>query len=588
MVSNKQTILNPKNILQEKIGSIEKSLEKGQNHLSENINSEMEDALHIAREIGDKNSEAMLYLLGAKYWRYLGQSEKSVDYNQLALQLSEEIGNNKITANAHYNLGVCYFDLNKLARALHHMQKAIAHDIYIGPILYGNLGLILFRLNKNSRALEYFYKSLEVASNPSSRFLSAIHLNIGAALRGLEKYDEAIENYRQSIQILGDKDSHFETDIGGRCLKNIGEIKMIQEKYDESLVYLNEAIAIFQTTHTSEEEMYCQTLIANVYMEQKEYDLASEILQKAFSIAVEKNYLLGKRSVLEFQIRCSKINGKFEDCIDYQNKMIELQSEYFYPEKKDKIEAILSNKEDKIDLLVAQKKEIQQQNQKLKQYNKELEQYAFIIAHDLKEPLCNISGFTSLLSERFSEHLDEEVMSYVQFIESGTQVMHNQLEDLLLYSTLRLEKDKVEPVNTSQIAQEVLTQLQNEIGVKEVKTHIEELPILHMQPKHIRWLFYQLLENVLKFKHTNRLCIIEINSLEKGGKTYIEIADNGIGVEEAYQQRIFRIFQRLDKTSQSGTGIGLSICKKIVELYNGVIELQSKAGEGTKVRFYLP
>ena len=134
----------------------------------------------------------------------------------------------------------------------------------------------------------------------------------------------------------------------------------------------------------------------------------------------------------------------------------------------------------------------------------------------------------------------------------------------------------------------MLNQLQMEMDAGQGKIHIGELPILEVNPRHLQWLLYQLLQNSLKFKHPERPYLIKINSIEKGGKAYIEVVDNGIGIKEEYQQRIFRIFQRLDKKSYSGTGIGLAICKKIVELYDGTIELQSKVDEGTKVCFHIP
>ncbi|MGB1242848.1 MAG: sensor histidine kinase, partial [Chitinophagales bacterium] len=135
----------------------------------------------------------------------------------------------------------------------------------------------------------------------------------------------------------------------------------------------------------------------------------------------------------------------------------------------------------------------------------------------------------------------------------------------------------------------VLSQKLDLITTQQASIHIQNsLPLLDAEPKHLEWLLSQIIGNALKFKDRSKPVQIEIRTYEKNEKTYVEVKDNGIGIQKIQQKKIFRIFQRLNKVDYKGTGIGLAMCKKIVEMYGGEIGLQSKEGVGTKVYFHLP
>ncbi len=579
--------LNSKSDTRQKLQEVENLLQKGISEIPPNIGEIMDEAFELANLLGDKKMLFSLNTNWAVYWQQLEQNEKSEFFNQIALKWALELGDDKSIAMIHNNLAVVNIAQNKLNAALHHLLKSLAlypHDNKFN--IYSNIGSVFHELKKYNKALEYYLKALENAIVYPTPYVPRIHTNVGATLVLLNRYEEAITHFEQALLLMGD-DPQYEGSIA-LCLENLGEVKLAQKKYDKSLQYLNRAIVINRKIRRFQQANKCLLFISRVYMRQEKYDKAFTILQEVLLFSSEKRSVLEHQEVLQLLIQCCKLEGKLEECIRFQNQLIELQSQYFYPQKKEKIEVILTEKEKEIDLLMSKNLQIKNQNRKLQQYNKELEEYAFIIAHDLKEPLCNITGFTSLISTKYSSQLDGELQQLLSALEGGTTHMHCLLEDLLMYSTLKIRKEKIRKFRPKPYVLKALEAFQEKISHTEAQIEVGELVSIQAEPKHFHWLIMQLIENALKFCHPTRTPNIQIYSTQRDGKTYIEIVDNGIGIEEAYQKKIFRIFQRLNKKDYDGTGIGLAICKKIVELYGGEIGLQSTLGEGTRVYFHFP
>lgn len=587
MFLSKDMVLNSKSNTRQKLQEVDILLQKGASEIPANIDDIMQEAFELAELLGDKRLLFSLNTNWAVYWKRLEQNEKSAFFNQIALKWALELEDDESIAMIHNNLAVVNIAENKLNAALHHLLKSLAlypHDNKFN--IYSNIGSVFHELKKHNKALEYYLKALDNAIVYPTPYMPRIYTNVGATLFLLNRYEEAIEYFEQALLLMGD-DLQYEGSVA-LCLENLGEVKLAQKKYDESLQYLNRATAINQKIRRFQQANKCLLFISRVYMGQEKYNKAFTILQKVLLFSGEKGSVLEHQEVLQLLIQCCKLDGKLEECIHFQNQLIQLQSQYFYPEKKEKIEVILTEKEKEIDLLMGKNLQIKKQNRKLQQYNKELEEYAFIIAHDLKEPLCNITGFTSLICTRYASQLSDEVQQLLSALEGGTKQMHRLLEDLLMYSTLKVNQEKIRKFDSEPYVLKILEGFQEKITHTQAQIEVGELMPIHAEPKHFHWLIMQLIENALKFCPPTRTPSIQIYSTQRDGKIYIEVVDNGIGIEEEYQQKIFRIFQRLNKQDYDGTGIGLAICKKIVELYGGEIGIESTLGEGTRVYFYFP
>jgi two-component system CheB/CheR fusion protein len=217
--------------------------------------------------------------------------------------------------------------------------------------------------------------------------------------------------------------------------------------------------------------------------------------------------------------------------------------------------------------------------------NAELERFAYIASHDLQEPLRMVSSFLQLLQRRYKGQLDQKADQYIHYAVDGAERMKALIMDLLEYSRVGSGKDSFEAVDTAVVMQEVGDVFREKIIAARAKVEIDPLPVVWGDKMQLMQLFQNLLSNALKY-HSDRLPSIRIKASEEAGQWLFSVADNGIGIDPQFFDKIFIIFQRLhNKSDYSGTGIGLAICKKIVERHGGRIWVESRPGEGSTFYF---
>ncbi|MEO5645569.1 MAG: ATP-binding protein [Bacteroidia bacterium] len=223
---------------------------------------------------------------------------------------------------------------------------------------------------------------------------------------------------------------------------------------------------------------------------------------------------------------------------------------------------------------------------KVKYKNNELEQFAYIASHDLQEPLRSLSGLISLLKKRGNEQQgNEEIMNHIQV---SSDRMRSLVTGLLEYARIGMEK-KMDVVDCNKIVAEVKDSLQALIYDSHAEIILRPLPVLNAYPTEIKQLFQNLLTNAIKFSKPGIAPKIEIGATSTDEGKLFFVKDNGIGISPEFKDKIFIIFQRLHTRSQyEGTGIGLAYCRKIVELHNGRIWVESEEGKGATFYFSIP
>jgi PAS domain S-box-containing protein len=231
---------------------------------------------------------------------------------------------------------------------------------------------------------------------------------------------------------------------------------------------------------------------------------------------------------------------------------------------------------------------LRQNNIQLDIKNKELEQFAFIASHDLQEPLRTITSFTDLLTEEYAATFDNNANTYVKFIAQSTNRMQVLISGLLEYSRLG-SKRVLEETDCNKVLENALANLHAAIAESGAVISAEKLPTIKAYPMELELLFQNLIGNAIKFKKPNATPTLKITAKKSGTNWQFSFADNGIGIDEKHFQKIFLLFQRLhSRDIYQGSGIGLSHCKKIVELHNGRIWVESKSGEGSVFYFTIP
>jgi len=251
--------------------------------------------------------------------------------------------------------------------------------------------------------------------------------------------------------------------------------------------------------------------------------------------------------------------------------------------------------ENAIKQLQLEKRELHEFAVGLEQRNRDLQDFVYITAHDLQEPLGLIQALGERLRSRYGDTISEHGRLYLQRIESTAARMQNLIQGLLLYSRVTTEAHSFVSTDLGEIVQDVLTDLDVRIEQSGARIEVGELPVIESDLLQMRQLFQNLVGNALKFRRKGKASVVRISSEllppAAGGRDYCQITvqDNGIGFDTKYQHRIFSIFQRLHKrTEYEGTGIGLTICKMIVERHAGMIEARGEPGTGATFIIKLP
>ena len=224
--------------------------------------------------------------------------------------------------------------------------------------------------------------------------------------------------------------------------------------------------------------------------------------------------------------------------------------------------------------------------------NANLENFAYFASHDLREPLRTTKNFTQLLRRKFKTSINEEALEYMQFITESVDHMDSLINNLLAFSKINTESSPEELIKTEQLLEFILVNLKTKMEAKNATVSYHELPPEIVGNKsQISQLFQNLISNALKFGKPNSTNHIVISCEKKESHWQFSIADQGIGIDEIYFKEVFKIFKKLHgKNSEfgKGTGIGLALCKKIIERHKGQIWVKSRAGEGTTFFFSLP
>ena len=249
-------------------------------------------------------------------------------------------------------------------------------------------------------------------------------------------------------------------------------------------------------------------------------------------------------------------------------------------------------------------RDLQQNISLLNKTNQELEQFAYVASHDLQEPLRKISTFSDRLQMKYKDQLPPDATQLIDRMVSAVSRMRVLINDLLIFSRAgRITPESITPVDMTRLLQEVLSDLEVTLEEKNVQVTYDQLPVIEGSDTSFHQLFQNLLANSIKFASPDRRLEINIHHQLLLGKELgivkesrwnesycrISLDDNGIGFEQAYADRIFLIFQRLHGISEySGTGIGLAICKKIVDSHNGFIQAHGYPGKGASFVIILP
>ncbi|MEZ4887819.1 MAG: tetratricopeptide repeat protein [Chitinophagales bacterium] len=551
---------------------------------------------------------------------FKGNFQEALSFIEDALRLSKKIHHEQGIGNSFNLLGSILKEQGKYDEALKYFFEGLEIvEKFETPELaghfYNNIGIIYSIQGNRQKALHFLHKGLEKRKEYGSKLHIAGSLtNIGSVYAHLKDYNRALQYFQQVLDIYQSLVPESEQEALG--LTNMSMIYSKTNEFEKALEYSHKALVIRQKLGVKTNEIFTLNNLAILYIDMGRYEEALKYVIESEKFAIEKE--LNSSLVMIYQIftQCYEGLKEFEKAVIYYKKLLEVKDQQYNEDKANSIaklqvtyETAQKEKEIELQKLALEKKElalerkrdvekmnvqlekmVEQRTQELSIQNKQLKQYAYIVAHDLKEPLCNLSGVARLLNESYRHQLEPVAQNFLAHIEQSTTYMNRLLEDLLVYAMLNKEVLlSIEVTSMNEAMQEVEEILSEKIKMSEAKIILGNMPQkLKIAKRHLVLLLQNILSNALQFNRKNVATLIRITKTIGNHYYRFEIKDNGIGIEPENQQKIFNIFHRLDKENYEGTGIGLAICEKIVQLYGGEIGVKSTINQGSTFYFTLP
>lgn len=467
-------------------------------------------------------------------------------------------------------------------------------------------GLIAFLVTIVSFFIAYLF------SRRLQRSVTEPILNLASTAKNIsENRDYTVRAVRSSsdeVGMLTKAFNHMLEQIEAQNREIISFNQNLEQKIRERTNELQDANAVLRNQNEFVETIIDSSVdLISVLDKDLNYVILNKHAQQAYSPNGEN--LIGKNIVVAFpQIQASGIlenlkkvlKGEIVHISNYRSPVLNRLFESFYIPLKNKdnnVDRILMVAHD-ITAIMEVNEQLQELNTELEKSNQSLEQFAYVASHDLQEPLRKIQTFSELAERNIKS--EENLKRYLDKINSSASRMSDLIRAILNYSRLSKVDTEFVDVDLNTIIDHIKTDLELLISEKNAVVQHDDLPIIKGSPDQLSQLFMNLISNSLKFSDkqpvitvTSRLVSSvenEASELNRKGK-FVELAfsDNGIGFDQQYADKIFHIFQRVHVSSKyAGTGIGLALCKRIVENHHGTITVKSKPGEGTTFYIYFP
>jgi PAS domain S-box-containing protein len=286
----------------------------------------------------------------------------------------------------------------------------------------------------------------------------------------------------------------------------------------------------------------------------------------------------GAPGVLNLEFRVRRADGRY---IWLEDHMVKLRDNG----KKDHMSGVLIDVTDH----KQSEEKLKQLAEKLSISNKELEQFAYVASHDLQEPLRMVASYIQLLQRRYKGNLSSEADEFINYAIDGVIRMKSLINDLLVYSRVNTKEFPAEEVDVNKVLKQTITTLKTSIDETGATVLVENMPTVNANETQLGQLFQNLISNAIKFRKSGVKPEVKISAKHAGHEWLFSVSDNGIGINKEFTDKIFIIFQRLHNSQEyPGTGIGLAICKKIIEKLGGHIWVESETDKGSTFSFTIP
>jgi len=639
---------------------IDLAMQKAQSHHDNREIFDIQRDKGFIYEDNNQFSNALLaYQQAYKTTELIGDSAKLVIATDLGI-ISRKLGN--------YRAAYDYYDKN-LAIAKRLNNNTAIRESYHG------MAFLLKEVGVYDKAIDLFIQSLDIAAKQEDVFnMSIAHLEIADTYFHAKEFTLALKHIEEAYRLSSEQkrkyplDDKYPGEIAS-FLNKYGEILSAKGDFSAALQKYEEALQIFQNLGFKFRIANSLLNIANVYLQEKRYDLAEAQFKECLKydssfqnrdyatlysslgdlyskqgkkIDADKAYRKSLATATKYDFKDISQKCSYQlfllafdrhdntHALNYLNVSNALNDSLFNEQKTKRIaemelkfdtekheNEILALKHHESNLLMngaiagftlilgflayiirmrgisykalqLKTKEIEVQYRRLEESNEILSQFAYVAAHDLKEPLRSIGSYIGLIQMKYAKDMPDDAKKYMTFVNAGVKRMYLLLTDLLDFSQVITQEAGTDIVHPDEVLEDVKNNLRSAIDSRNaVIEYSSDMPSIQINRIHLLQLFQNLIGNALKFSQENPL--VQITIKEENGQALLTVKDNGIGIKKEYSSKIFVLFQQLNKKEQfEGTGIGLTICKNIVEKYNGKIWFDSEENIGTTFFISIP
>ncbi len=545
-------------------------------------------AMKLAQKVGDIEMEEFAYNGLGTLHEFLGEFDLAAEAYIKSNDLSKKRSNNKSTVVSLANISGVYSKSKNFDLAFDHAKQAYDLALKIDDttkigIALNAFGKILNEQGKFDTALLYHKKALALYDDMHfNRYIAYTLISIADVHINAKNYPLAKDVLERCLKV---KDYLEFYEYPNLYLK-LGILNQKTKDYDKAITMYKESIIVAEQRGIKDIIQKGNFNLSEVYRQKEDYKTAFDCLHTAniYGDSIFSDEKARRLAEAQYKFDVEKAAGQYQEQKQKQQSYMLAIVLFFTFIVIVALVYYLKLRTRSNNMLVDKNKEIQVQNERLEKSNEILRQFAYASAHDLKEPLRSISSFVHIIERRYAKLLPPEAGEYMNFVTSGVKRMENLLSALLEYSTVASEDQEItRSTSLSQVLVDVQDNLRVVITEKDAIIDIRcMLPSLYISKLHLTQLFQNLMSNSLKFSNTKPLIAIQ-GSISQAENSYtLKFTDNGIGMKQEYSDKIFRLFQRLSRNAQyEGTGIGLAICKHIVDKYNGKIWFESKENVGT-------
>lgn len=545
-----------------------------------------------------------------------GDNENALNYHLKALRIKEEIGDLRDISYSLNNIGGIYDNLARFDEALDYYKRSLAikerlHDKRGIGISFNNIGLIFFRKSNFNEARKYFSRSLKIKEEIGDRNgISNTLIYFGDLEKAKNNYADALTNYQKSLVI---KEGFGDRRGIANIYLNIGSVYTLSKKYSDAEYYLKKGIKLSREVGIRDLVLKGLGFLTELYKELEDSKNALKIFEEhqALKDSLFSEQIITRISELQFRYEIEK-NIKENELLKKDLKISELEvkqqtslrnlfiivsilivllSIVIYTRYREKNKLVTEIQRQKIELEKLNET-LNNTNRKLEELNNTKDKFFSIIAHDLKNPFNSILGFSEIIIEDIDELDKKTLTEYAQIINDaarGTNILLQNLLDWARTQTGQLEVCK-EKFNLTDIIEENIQLLSLSADKKGLKlsNNFDEQAIVYADKSMISTVIRNLISNAIKFTSEGEITLMIYRD---ENHFQISVSDTGKGISPEIQEKIFKMdssFTTKGTSQESGTGLGLLLCKEFVERNDGTIWVKSEIEKGSSFQFTVP